>query len=114
TYYRAMASRDARFDGTFYVAVTTTGVYCRPVCGSRTPKRENVRFFRMAAAAEAAGFRACRRCRPEAHPSSPEWNVRGDLVARALRLIASGAVDEAGVAGGALQLAVSERHLHRR
>ncbi|GHJ37790.1 DNA-3-methyladenine glycosylase 2 family protein [Streptomyces sp. TS71-3] len=114
TYYRAMASRDARFDGTFYVAVTTTGVYCRPVCGSRTPKRENVRFFRIAAAAEAAGFRACRRCRPEAHPSSPEWNVRGDLVARALRLIAGGAVDEMGVAGVARQLAVSERHLHRQ
>ncbi|MEU1665749.1 AlkA N-terminal domain-containing protein [Streptomyces sparsogenes] len=112
--YRAMASRDARFDGAFYVAVTSTGVYCRPVCGSRTPKRENVRFFRVGAAAEAAGFRACRRCRPEAGPSSPEWNVRGDLVARALRLIASGAVDEAGVAGVARQLAVSERHLHRQ
>ncbi|MFF7726715.1 bifunctional transcriptional activator/DNA repair enzyme AdaA [Streptomyces sp. NPDC008001] len=114
SYYRAMASRDARFDGSFYVAVTTTGVYCRPVCGSRTPKPENVRFFRIAAAAEAAGFRACRRCRPEAAPSSPEWNVRGDLVARALRLIASGAVDEIGVAGVARQLAVSERHLHRQ
>ncbi|MEH6378863.1 Ada metal-binding domain-containing protein, partial [Streptomyces sp. KLMMK] len=114
SYYRAMASRDARFDGSFYVAVTTTGVYCRPVCGSRTPKPENVRFFRIAAAAEAAGFRACRRCRPEAAPSSPEWNVRGDLVARALRLIAGGAVDEIGVAGVARQLAVSERHLHRQ
>ncbi|WP_058043226.1 bifunctional transcriptional activator/DNA repair enzyme AdaA [Streptomyces roseifaciens] len=114
SYYRAMASRDARFDGSFYVAVTTTGVYCRPVCGSRTPKPENVRFFRIAAAAEAAGFRACRRCRPEAAPSSPEWNVRGDLVARALRLIAGGAVDEVGVAGVARQLAVSERHLHRQ
>ncbi|MEW2121512.1 AlkA N-terminal domain-containing protein [Streptomyces sp. NPDC005474] len=114
TYYRAMASRDSRFDGTFYVAVTTTGIYCRPVCGSRTPKPENVRFFRIAAAAEAAGFRACRRCRPEVHPSSPEWNVRGDLVARALRLIARGAVDEIGVAGVAAQLAVSERHLHRQ
>ncbi|MEU6576365.1 AlkA N-terminal domain-containing protein [Streptomyces sp. NPDC046805] len=109
-----MASRDARFDGAFYVAVTTTGIYCRPVCGARTPKPENVRFFRIAAAAEAAGFRACRRCRPEVHPSSPEWNVRGDLVARALRLIASGAVDEVGVAGVARQLAVSERHLHRQ
>ncbi|MET9385863.1 AlkA N-terminal domain-containing protein [Streptomyces sp. NPDC002928] len=114
TSYRAMASRDSRFDGTFYVAVTTTGIYCRPVCGSRTPKPENVRFFRIAAAAEAAGFRACRRCRPEVHPSSPEWNVRGDLVARALRLIARGAVDEIGVAGVAAQLAVSERHLHRQ
>jgi hypothetical protein len=92
--YRAMASRDARFDGDFYVAVTTTGVYCRPVCGSRTPKPENVRFFRVAAAAEAAGFRACRRCRPEVAPSSREWNVRGDLVARALRLIAAMAAGE--------------------
>lgn len=114
TCYRAMASRDARFDGNFYVAVTTTGIYCRPVCGSRTPKPENVRFFRIAAAAEAAGFRACLRCRPEAHPSSPEWDVRGDLVARALRLIAMGAVDEVGVAGIAKQLSVSERHLHRQ
>ncbi|MFD7710129.1 DNA-3-methyladenine glycosylase 2 family protein [Streptomyces sp. NPDC059786] len=114
TYYRAMASRDPRFDGSFYVAVTTTGVYCRPVCGSRTPKPQNVRFFRVAAAAEAAGFRACRRCRPEVHPSSPEWNVRGDLVGRALRLIARGAVDEVGVSGVARQLAVSERHLHRQ
>lgn len=113
-HYRAMASRDARFDGAFYVAVTTTGVYCRPVCGSRTPKPENVRFFRIAAAAEAAGFRACRRCRPEVAPSSPEWDVRGDLVARALRLIADGAVDEIGVAGVARQLAVSQRHLHRQ
>ncbi|TDC26506.1 DNA-3-methyladenine glycosylase 2 family protein [Streptomyces sp. 8K308] len=109
-----MASRDARFDGNFYVAVATTGVYCRPVCGSRTPKPENVRFFRVPAAAEAAGFRACRRCRPDAAPSSRDWNVRGDLVARALRLIAGGAVDEVGVAGVARRLAVSERHLHRQ
>ncbi|MDT0346257.1 Ada metal-binding domain-containing protein [Streptomyces sp. DSM 44938] len=99
TCYRAMASRDERFDGDFLVAVTTTGVYCRPVCGSRTPRPENVRFYRVAAAAEAAGFRACRRCRPEVAPSSREWNVRGDLVARALRLIASGAVDTIGVGG---------------
>jgi AraC family transcriptional regulator of adaptative response / DNA-3-methyladenine glycosylase II len=109
-----MASRDHRFDGTFVVAVTSTGVYCRPVCSARTPKPANVCFFRIPAAAEAAGFRACRRCRPEAAPSSPEWNVRGDLVARALRLIAQGAVDEIGVAGVASTLAVSERHLHRQ
>ncbi|MHA6629775.1 AlkA N-terminal domain-containing protein [Pseudonocardia sichuanensis] len=114
TYYRAMASRDPRFDGRFVVAVSSTGVYCRPICPSRTPKRANTRFFRLPAAAEAAGFRACRRCRPESHPSSPEWNVRGDLVARALRLIATGAVDDVGVAGLARRLAVSERHLHRQ
>ncbi|RLV04330.1 AraC family transcriptional regulator [Streptomyces griseocarneus] len=112
--YRAMASRDTRFDGAFVVAVTSTGVYCRPVCGARTPKPANCRFFKVPAAAEAAGFRACRRCRPETAPSSPEWNVRGDLVARALRLIAGGTVDELGVAGLARQLAVSARHLHRQ
>jgi AraC family transcriptional regulator of adaptative response / DNA-3-methyladenine glycosylase II len=114
TSYRAMSSRDARFDGRFVVAVTSTGVYCRPSCPSRTPKRENVRFFPVGAAAEAAGFRACRRCRPDAGPASPEWNVRGDLVARALRLIAGGAVDQAGVTGLARRLTVSERHLHRQ
>ncbi|MCC3768944.1 bifunctional transcriptional activator/DNA repair enzyme AdaA, partial [Streptomyces sp. UNOC14_S4] len=112
--YRAMASRDTRFDGAFVVAVTSTGVYCRPVCGARTPKPANCRFFKVPAAAEAAGFRACRRCRPETAPTSPEWNVRGDLVARALRLIAGGTVDEVGVAGLARQLAVSARHLHRQ
>ncbi|MGP4019368.1 DNA-3-methyladenine glycosylase 2 family protein [Saccharopolyspora sp. 5N708] len=112
--YRAMASRDRRFDGRFVVAVTSTRVYCRPSCPSRTPRRENSRFFRLPAAAEAAGFRACRRCRPEAGPSSPEWNVRGDLVGRALGLIAGGAVDVDGVGGLARRLAVSERHLHRQ
>jgi AraC family transcriptional regulator of adaptative response / DNA-3-methyladenine glycosylase II len=114
TSYLAMSSRDARFDGHFVVAVTSTGVYCRPSCPSRTPLRKNVRFFRVAAAAEEAGFRACRRCRPDVGPASPEWNVRGDLVARALRLIAGGAVDQHGVTGLARRLAVSERHLHRQ
>lgn len=114
THYRAMASRDQRFDGRFVVAVTSTGVYCRPSCSSRTPLRKNVRFFRLGAAAEAAGFRPCRRCRPDVGPSDPEWNVRGDLVARALRLIASGTVDTDGVGGLAQRLAVSERHLHRQ
>lgn len=113
-FYRAMASRDQRFDGHFVVAVTSTRVYCRPSCPSRTPLRVNCRFFRLPAAAEAAGFRACRRCRPHTEPSSPEWNVRGDLVGRALRLIASGAGDDGGVAGVARRLAVSERHLHRQ
>jgi AraC family transcriptional regulator of adaptative response / DNA-3-methyladenine glycosylase II len=114
TSYRAMQSRDQRFDGRFVVAVTSTNVYCRPSCPSRTPHRENVRFFALPAAAEAMGFRACRRCRPDAAPSSPEWNARGDLAARALRLIAGGAVDQDGVAGLARRLAVSERHLHRQ
>ena len=112
--YRAMASRDPRFDGRFVVAVSSTGVYCRPVCPSRTPKRANTRFFQIPAAAEAAGFRACRRCRPDCAPESPDWNVRGDLVARAVRMITSGAVDDVGVAGLARRLAVSERHLYRQ
>jgi AraC family transcriptional regulator of adaptative response / DNA-3-methyladenine glycosylase II len=113
TYYRAVASRDTRFDGHFFTAVTSTGIYCRPICPARTPKRENVRFFRVAAAAEAAGFRACRRCRPDRSPESPDWHVRADLTARALRLIADGALDEGGVGAVANRLNVSERHLRR-
>jgi AraC family transcriptional regulator of adaptative response / DNA-3-methyladenine glycosylase II len=113
TLYRAMESRDQRFDGRFVVAVTSTGVYCRPVCPSRTPLRANVRFFRLPAGAETAGFRACRRCRPDAQPSAAEWSTRGDVTARALRLIADGTVDREGVHGLARRLAVSERHLHR-
>jgi len=112
--YRAVESRDARFDGWFITAVTTTGIYCRPSCPTPVrPKRENVRFYPTAAAAQLAGFRACKRCRPDASPGSPEWNVRGDLVGRAMRLIGEGIVDRAGVAGLARRLAVSERHLHR-
>ncbi|MBV9230782.1 MAG: helix-turn-helix domain-containing protein [Chloroflexi bacterium] len=111
--YRALCSRDVRFDGRFFTAVTTTGIYCRPICPAPTPYAHHVRFYSCAAAAEAAGFRACRRCHPEASPGSPEWNVRADLVARALRLIADGVVDTEGVAGLAQRLAVSERHLHR-
>ena len=112
--YRAVESRDARFDGWFITAVKTTGVYCRPSCPTPVrPKRENVRFYPTAAAAQLAGFRACKRCRPDASPGSPEWNVRGDLVGRAMRLIADGAVDRNGVAGLAQRLSVSERHLHR-
>ncbi len=111
--YRALCSRDQRFDGRFFVAVTTTGVYCRPICPAPTPHAPHVRFYACAAAAEAAGFRACRRCHPEASPGSPDWNVRADLVARALRLIADGIMDDEGVAGLAQRLAVSERHLHR-
>ena len=112
--YRAVESRDARFDGWFITAVTTTRIYCRPSCPTPVrPKRENVRFYPTAAAAQLAGFRACKRCRPDASPGSPEWNVRGDLVGRAMRLIADGIVDREGVAGLAHRLSVSERHLHR-
>jgi AraC family transcriptional regulator of adaptative response / DNA-3-methyladenine glycosylase II len=117
--YRAVASRDARFDGRFVTAVSTTGIYCRPSCPAQTPKRENVTFYPCAAAAVAAGFRACKRCRPEAAPGSREWDLRGDLAARALRAIAAGAIDgaggttESGVPALARSLHVSERHLHR-
>ena len=112
--YRALNSRDARFDGTFFAAVTSTGIYCRPSCPARTVKRSNVRFFPTAAAAQGAGFRACKRCRPDASPGSPEWDVRADLVGRAMRLIADGVVDREGVDGLARRLHVSVRHLHRQ
>ncbi len=110
---RALTARDPRFDGRFFTGVTSTGVYCRPICPSRTPARKNIRFFPHQGAAEAAGFRACRRCRPEASPGSPDWNTRADLVARAVKLISDGYVDEHGVGGLAQRLAVTERHLHR-
>jgi len=111
--YRAVQGRDRRFDGHFVTAVRTTGIYCRPSCPAQTPKRENVSFYPHAAAAAAAGYRACKRCRPDAAPGSRDWDVRADLAARALRGIASGVVDEVGVPGLARRLAVSERHLHR-
>src|SRR5581483_5712558 len=113
TCYRAVLARDARFDGRFFTGVTSTGIYCRPICPARTPARRNMRFFPHPGAAEAAGFRACRRCRPETSPGSPDWNVRADLAARAVRLIADGYVDEHGVTGLADRLAVTERHLRR-
>jgi len=113
TCYRAVSSRDARFDGRFVTAVRTTGIYCRPSCPAQTPKRENVSFFPRPAAAAAAGYRACKRCRPDAAPGSPEWDVRGDLAARALRGIEAGVVDAEGIPGLARRLNVSERHLHR-
>ena len=113
TCYRAVAARDPRFDGRFFTGVTSTGIYCRPICPSRTPARRNMRFFPHQGAAETAGFRACRRCRPEASPGSPDWNIRADLVARAVRLISDGYVDEHGISGLARRLAVTERHLHR-
>ncbi|MEU6790587.1 AlkA N-terminal domain-containing protein [Nonomuraea wenchangensis] len=111
--YRAVSARDARFDGRFYTAVTTTRIYCRPICPARTPASRNVRFYRHAASAEAAGFRPCKRCRPELSPGDPGWDLRGDLVGRALRLIDDGAADEQGVAGLARRLHITERHLHR-
>ncbi|MDO3702443.1 AlkA N-terminal domain-containing protein [Micromonospora sp. C28SCA-DRY-2] len=111
--YRAVDSRDQRFDGWFYTGVTSTGIYCRPSCPAMTPKRQNVRFFPSAAAAQGAGLRACRRCRPDAAPGSPQWDVRADVVGRAMRLIADGVVDREGVPGLAARLGYTERHLHR-
>jgi AraC family transcriptional regulator of adaptative response / DNA-3-methyladenine glycosylase II len=111
--YQAAQSKDARFDGWFFCAVTSTGIYCRPSCPARTPKRENMRFYPTAAAAQQAGFRACLRCRPDATPGSPEWNVRADVVARAMRLIRDGIVDREGVEGLAARLSYSTRQLNR-
>ena len=106
-------SRDPRFDGWFITAVTSTGIYCRPSCPAMTPKRENVRFYPSAAAAQQAGFRACKRCRPDAAPGSPEWDGRADVVARAMRLIGDGVVDREGVPGLATRLGYSVRQLQR-
>lgn len=111
--YVAVQSRDQRFDGWFVTAVRTTGIYCRPSCPAITPKRTNVEFHPTAAAAQQRGFRACKRCRPDASPGSPEWNVRQDVVARAMRLIADGVVERDGVGGLARRLGYSERHLNR-
>ena len=112
--FRAMTTRDARFDGWFFIGVRTTGIYCRPSCPTPVqPKRTNIGFYPTAAAAQQAGFRACKRCRPDATPGSPAWNVREDLAGRALRSIADGVVDRDGVSGLARHLAVSERHLNR-
>ncbi len=111
--YRLSESRDPRYDGIFFIAATSTKLYCRPSCPARQPKRANVRFYPTAAAAQSAGFRACKRCRPDAAPGSPEWNWRADGVARAMRLIADGTVDREGVTGLARRLGFSERHLRR-
>ena len=111
--YRAVKSRDARFDGWFFTAVSTTGIYCRPSCPAVTPKRNHTSFYPTAAAAQRAGYRACKRCRPDAVPGSPEWDARADLAGRAMRLIADGVVDREGVAGLARRLSYTERHLHR-
>ncbi|MGI8429129.1 MAG: AlkA N-terminal domain-containing protein [Solirubrobacteraceae bacterium] len=111
--WQAIEARDARFDGWVFCGVTSTGIYCRPSCPARTPKRENVRFYATAAGAQAAGLRACKRCRPDATPGSPEWDRRADLVGRAMRLIGDGVVDRGGVAGLARRLGYTERHVHR-
>ena len=111
--YRAVDSRDARFDGWFVTAVLTTRIYCRPSCPALTPKRRNVRFLPSVAAAQREGFRACLRCRPDAAPGSPEWDNRADVVGRAMRLIADGVVDRDGVGGLARRLGYTERHLYR-
>src|SRR5919197_376832 len=111
--YRAVASRDSRFDGQFILAVRTTGIYCRPSCPAITPKRRNVEFYPTAAAAQQAGYRACRRCLPDAVPGSPEWNLRADLAGRAMRLISDGIVEREGVPGLARRVGYSERHLTR-
>ena len=111
--YRAVATRDSRFDGAFVLAVRTTGIYCRPSCPARTPLARNVDFFTTAATAHEAGYRACKRCLPDAVPGSPEWNLRTDVAARAMRLIADGVVDREGVTGLAGRLGYTSRHLAR-
>ncbi|ROZ93737.1 DNA-3-methyladenine glycosylase 2 family protein [Gordonia sp. OPL2] len=111
--YRAVSSRDARFDGQFFVAVHTTGIYCRPSCPAQTPRPRNVHFVLTAAAAQQEGFRACRRCAPDAVPGSPLWNSGADLSSRAMRLITDGVVERDGVDGLATRLGYTPRHLNR-
>ncbi|MGO4258353.1 bifunctional transcriptional activator/DNA repair enzyme AdaA, partial [Marmoricola sp. RAF53] len=111
--YRAVKSRDRRFDGVFYTAVSSTGIYCRPSCPAITPKLANVTFHPSAAAAQQAGYRACKRCLPDAVPGSPDWDVAADAAGRAMRLIADGAVEREGVEGLAARLGYSPRQLNR-
>lgn len=111
--YRAVESRDRRFDGVFFIAVSSTGIYCRPSCPARTPARRNVRFHPTAAAAQSAGFRACKRCLPDATPGSPDWDIAADAAGRAMRLIADGVVDREGVVGLAHRVGYAPRHLTR-
>ncbi len=110
---RARRSRDARFDGRFFIGVTSTGIYCRPICPARAPKDEHIRYYPTAAAAEAAGLRPCLRCRPEASPGTPAWFGTSGIVSRALRLIGEGALDQDGVEALADRLGVTARHLRR-
>src|SRR5262250_186422 len=111
---RAVQSKDGRFDGWFFTAVVTTRIYCRPSCPVVPPKPEHMRFYASAAAAQQAGFRACKRCRPDASPGSPEWDVRADVVARAMRLIADGVMDGGGVPALASRLGYSVRQVERQ
>lgn len=111
--YRIVASRDRRFDGQFVLAVRTTGIYCRPSCPARTPKPGNVEFFTTSAAAHLAGYRACKRCLPEATPGSPQWNLGEGVAARAMRLIGDGVVEREGVTGLARRVGYSPRQLNR-
>ncbi len=110
---RARLSRDPRFDGRFFVAVTSTGVYCRPVCPAPSPRDANVRYFQTAAAAGEAGFRPCLRCRPEAAPGTPAWLGTSAVVRRALALVHEGALDEGSVDALAARVGIGPRHLHR-
>jgi AraC family transcriptional regulator of adaptative response / DNA-3-methyladenine glycosylase II len=112
-YERARKSRDARFDGQFYIGVRTTGIYCRPICPANTPKSENVTFFPTAAAAGEAGYRPCLRCRPECAPGTPAWGGTSATVRRGLKLIASGALEDSNVEDLATRLGVTSRHLRR-
>lgn len=111
--YPALAARDPRFDGVFFVGVTTTGVYCRPICSARLPRRDRCQFFRTAAAAEAAGFRACFRCRPERAPGSSAVDAVSRTVTLAMRRIEAGALDEGSIEELAAELGVTARHLRR-
>ncbi len=111
---RAVQSKDSRFDGWFFTAVLTTRIYCRPSCPVVPPKVENMTFYPSAAACQQAGFRACKRCRPDTSPGSPEWNARADAVARAMRLIQDGVVDREGVPGLAARLGYSTRQIERQ
>ncbi|MFC6712712.1 AlkA N-terminal domain-containing protein [Branchiibius cervicis] len=109
----AVHSRDARFDGWFVTAVRSTRIYCRPSCPATPPRADRIDFLPSAAAAVARGYRACKRCLPDATPGSPEWNVRDDLVARAMRLIADGVVEREGVEGLSRRLGYSSRQIER-
>src|SRR5215470_10508068 len=107
--YRALLARDRRFDGRFFTGVVTTGIYCRPICPARTPNAENVRFFACAAAAEQAGFRACRRCRPETSPGTPAWAGKSATVSRAIRLIEQDESEDRDLGSIATRLGVGTR-----
>src|SRR3954463_4715824 len=111
--YRALSTRDARFDGRFFTAVRTTRIYCRPICPARTPKRENVTFFTAASAAQEAGYRPCLRCRPESSPDLGAWRGTSNTVSRALGMIEAGGLDGDDVEGLAGRLGVGERQLRR-